>query len=497
MEFLIVLTLAASLGALATYLVHRTMGFYWTNMPVAVGLGLMALGYVTFSPLLDKGKAGMERLFYRGRWEALQELDQFNSRTGDLTDLDQWSRSLIRLVQQAMESSPVVLLLPDRRDDSFWSALAVGSTSSSSWPTDWPASWLSSITRHHDFCLAPEMFDLSSWLAGPKECREFIQEQQISVFLPLKCGHELVGLLMMGSKASERSFSKYEIELLRQVGASAAAAIEKELLYKEVRLQLEELKEIQDQLMRSGRLASVGTLAAGVAHEVNNPNFAIAGMTELLLSSPESHFKTPEALQYVNVISEMSDRIARVVQGMLVYSRSEQTPALVDLNQIADSTLRLVEHSLEGRGIGVHRAYNPNLMATQAVPNQVQQALLNLVLNAVDAMESGHTLTLSTGMDADRVWISCADTGRGISRENLARIFDAFFTTKPAGKGTGLGLHITHKIIQDSGGDIQVQSQEGEGSTFTIYLPAADAGSGGGLLQPDSTKQELEPSAAG
>ncbi len=129
---------------------------------------------------------------------------------------------------------------------------------------------------------------------------------------------------------------------------------------------------------------------------------------------------------------------------------------------------------------------------------------MNLVLNAVDAMEPGQTLTLSTGMAAGRAWISCADTGRGISRENLDRIFDAFFTTKPAGKGTGLGLHITHKIVQDSGGEIEVQSQEGEGSTFTIYLPAADApdgpavdtNEGAGLPKSAPAQQELEPSAA-
>ena len=500
-EFLVVLMVAASLGTIAIYLLHKTMGSLWTTMPVAVGLGLMALGYMTFSPLMHKSRAGMDRLFYRRRWEALQELNQFNAETENLTDLDKLSHSLIPLVQRAMECSPVVLILPDRHNDSSWSAMEVGSAVAPSSAIEWPASWLKTITRHHDFYLAPEMFALSNWLAGPKKSREFIQEQNINLFLPLKCGGQLVGLLLLGPKASGRSFSTDEIELLKQVGASAAAAIEKALLYKEVRLQLEELKETQAHLLQSGKLASVGTLAAGVAHEVNNPNFAIAGMTELLLSSPESHLKTPEALQYVTVISEMSDHISRVVQGMLVYSRNEQSSSLVDLNQVADSTLRLVAHRLDGRGIGVRRAFHPDPIATWAVPNQLQQALMNLVFNAVDAMERGQNLTLSTGMAGSRAWISCADTGSGISRENLNRIFDAFFTTKPAGKGTGLGLHITHKIVQDSGGEIEVQSQEGEGSTFTIYLPAAyvpapDTNDGVGLPQSAPPQQELEPSTA-
>jgi len=501
-ELFVVLTVAAILGSIATYLVHKIMGSLWTTMPVAMGLGLMALGYMTFSPLLHKSRAGMDRLFYRRRWEALQELNQFNARLENLTDLDKLSRSLIPLVQRAMECSPVVLILPDRHNDTVWSAMEVGNVAASTSTIDWPSPWLKTMTRYHDFYVASEMFALSNWLAGPKKNRELIQEMDINLFLPLKCGGELVGLLLLGPKASGRAFSTDEIELLKQVGVSAAAAIEKALLYKEVRLQLEELKETQAQLLQSGRLASVGTLAAGVAHEVNNPNFAIAGMTELLLARPESHLKTPEALQYVTIISEMSDRIARVVQDMLVYSRNELIPALVDLNQVADSTLRLVAHRLDGRGIRVRKAFHPNPINTRAVSNQLQQALMNLVLNAVDAMEPGQTLTLSTGMTAGRAWISCADTGRGISRENLNRIFDAFFTTKPAGKGTGLGLHITHKIVQDSGGEIEVQSQEGEGSTFTIYLPAADAPASdfddvAAQPRPAPSQQELEPSAAG
>ena len=284
-EFLVVLTVAAGLGTIATYLLHMTMGTLWTSMPVAVGLGFMALGYMTFSQLLHQCRAGMDRLFYRRRWEALQELNQFNARTENLTDLDILAHSLIPLVQRAMECSAVVLILPDRHNDSSWSARQVGSATAPSSTADWPASWLKTITRHHDFYLASEMFALPNWLAGPEGIREYIHEEDINLFLPLRCGDELVGFLMLGPKASGRSFSPEEIDLLKQVGASAAAVIEKALLYQEVRLQLEELKETQAQLLRSGKLASVGTLAAGVAHEVNNPNFAIAGMSELLLKA--------------------------------------------------------------------------------------------------------------------------------------------------------------------------------------------------------------------
>jgi two-component system NtrC family sensor kinase len=131
----------------------------------------------------------------------------------------------------------------------------------------------------------------------------------------------------------------------------------------------------------------VGTLAAGVAHEVNNPVFAISGMTELLLSNPARYLKLPQAEECLNVIAEMSNRIAKVVLGMLVYSRNDQTPSPVDLNQVADDTLRLAEHKLRSGGINVERTYSPDLPPTKAVANQLQQALMNLILNANDAMQ--------------------------------------------------------------------------------------------------------------
>ncbi|MFQ6030730.1 MAG: sensor histidine kinase, partial [Dehalococcoidia bacterium] len=283
------------------------------------------------------------------------------------------------------------------------------------------------------------------------------------------------GLLLLGTKSSGRSYSLEELNLLQAVASHAATSMENSRLYEELRLQLQELKETQAQLVQSGKLASIGTLAAGVAHEVNNPVFAIMGMTELLLSNREGHLKSSQAEEYLSVIAEMSDRIAKVVQGMLVFSRNEQTPSLVSLNQVMEDTLRLMEHKLRVSGITVEKVYCPVLPPTRAVANKLQQALMNLILNANDAMGEDGTLTLATGATDDQVWISCSDTGSGISKEDLERIFDAFFTTKPVGKGTGLGLHITHRIVEECGGEIRVESELGRGTTFTIYLPVAES----------------------
>jgi signal transduction histidine kinase len=147
-------------------------------------------------------------------------------------------------------------------------------------------------------------------------------------------------------------------------------------------------------------------------------------MTDLLLSNPARHLKSPQAEECLTVIAEMSDRIAKVVQGMLVYSRNDQTPSLVNLNQVADDTLRLVEHKLRSAGINVVRTYYPDLLFTRGVANQLQQALMNLILNANDAMGSSGTLTFSTGVCGSRVCclaptLAAASPGKTLSTYSM------------------------------------------------------------------------------
>jgi two-component system NtrC family sensor kinase len=349
----------------------------------------------------------------------------------------------------------------------------VGSDVEITLPFDNKSAWLQRVAKDDRPYLEREMLALPEWQYVPASLHRQLETLEIKVFVPLVSRQELTGLLMLGAKASGRSYSLEELNLSQAVASHAATSMENARLYEEAHLQLQELKETQAQLIQSGKLASVGTLAAGVAHEVNNPVFAIMGMTELLLSNPESHLKSAQAEEYLSVIAEMSDRIAKVVQGMLVFSRNEQTPTLVSLNQVMEDTLRLMEHKLRVSGITVQKVYCLVLPPVRVVANKLQQALMNLILNASDAM--GEDGTLTTGITDDQVWIACQDTGTGISQGDLDRIFDAFFTTKPVGKGTGLGLHITHRIVGECGGEIRVESELGRGTTFTIYVPIAEA----------------------
>ncbi|MDA0734079.1 MAG: ATP-binding protein [Chloroflexi bacterium] len=469
--FLLVIILVAGLYVLASLVIQRAFGNNFLTASFSIGVGLMVVGYLIFSPLLGKVQDGIDRAFLRKRWGPLQELLQFTTETKTMTDLNTLATSFLQLVKGAMGAKVVALLLSSQDDEPSWTSIIVGSDARISTSLDGKSLWLRRLANEDRACLAEEMFSWPEWQYAPSTVRAQVQDLNIKVFLPLRYRGEMSGLLLLGSKTSRRGYSLEELDLLEAVALHAAATMANARLYEELRIQLRELKETQAQLVQSGKLASIGTLAAGIAHEINNPLFAISGMAELLLSSPERHLKSDEATEYVTVISNMSERIAKVARGMLVFSRNDDVAIPVCLNDIANDTLRLMEHKLRSNGTSVVREYYADLPPTRVVANQLQQALMNLIINAGDAMGGAGTLTLLTGVSGGQVLVSCTDTGSGISKEAMANIFDAFFTTKAVGQGTGLGLYITHRIVENFGGEIKVVSQVGEGTTFTIYLP--------------------------
>lgn len=436
-----------------------------------VGVGLTVVLYLIFSRLFGRVQAGIGRPFLRKRWRPLQELQRFTNETRNVTNLNTLATSFLQLVIRAMDTEVGSLLLSGADRDASWSSFSLDTGAKISDSLNLENRWLQRLAKEDRACLTEEMFAWSEWQYAPGMVRADVLDLDIKVLLPLSQRGEMTGLLLLGSKNSRRRYTLEELDLLVAVARNAAPILANARLYEDLRIQLGELKETRARLVQSGKLAALGTLAAGIAHEVNNPLFAISGMAELLLISPGRHLKSKEATEYVTVISDMSDRIARLVQGLLVFARNDEVAVPVRLNEIADDTLYLMEHKLRADGIHVVRRYDPDLPPTRAVANQLQQALMNLIINAGDAMGKAGTLTLITGVSGKRVWVSCSDTGSGISEDARDKIFDAFFTTKKVGKGTGLGLYVTYQIVANAGGEITCDSRLGVGTTFTIYLP--------------------------
>ena len=232
------------------------------------------------------------------------------------------------------------------------------------------------------------------------------------------------------------------------------------------------------QVIETGRLASIGELAAGIAHEINNPVAIMvqeAGWIDDLLGEgdPCSGENLEEIMRAVTQIRTQGDRCKEITYKLLSFARkTDPTIREVELNDVVDEVIGLTSQKTRYANVSIETELNPNLPTIHASPSELQQVLLNLVNNAIDAIERpGGTVTVATKIVGDEVVLEVRDTGKGIPEANLGRIFDPFFTTKPVGQGTGLGLPICYGIVEKMGGRITVESEIEKGTTFTVFIP--------------------------
>jgi signal transduction histidine kinase len=235
----------------------------------------------------------------------------------------------------------------------------------------------------------------------------------------------------------------------------------------------EEHAQLEAQLRHTDRLATIGKLTAGVAHELNEPIGSILGFTELIEQSVDLPRQAAEDLSRIH---RAALHAREIIKKLMFFGR--QTPPgqiPVDLNAIVEEGLSLLQPRLAKEKIRVIRKTDLNLPAVLADPRQLQQVVVNLAVNAIQAMPDGGELTVATHADGDGVVLRVEDTGVGMSEETLAQIFVPFFTTKEVGQGIGLGLSVVHGIVTAHHGTIRVESEEGVGSRFVIQLPARGA----------------------
>lgn len=232
---------------------------------------------------------------------------------------------------------------------------------------------------------------------------------------------------------------------------------------------IDELQRLNEQLIRAEKLAAMGTLAAGVAHEVNNPLASISSLVQMMRSQEGHSVETRERL---NLISAQIDRIKQVTQDMTNFARSRPAAkSETDINSVVRTALRLASFDKAFQDLDIRTDLGEGLPAVFADEDQLQQVFLNLFLNARDAMAEGGTLTVTTRIDTGHIRVEIADTGVGIDTEAATQIFDPFYTTKPAGKGTGLGLAVCYGIVTGHGGRIEVGENQPSGTRFLVFLP--------------------------
>jgi signal transduction histidine kinase len=354
----------------------------------------------------------------------------------------------------------------------------------------------------HEYLFADLPPALSSFLSGSESLRwgsrqqarfpGLFPENQSALGIHLRYRGQVLGALVVESAVQE-AFSIYDEQVLAVIASHLASLLEYnsrtmeleklvsqlEETQQELRARIGAQREAEARLVQAAKLAAVGEMAAGVAHELNNPLTSVVGFTELAIESlpPDSATRTD-----LEIVMREARRARSVVRRLLDFARQGETVRVrADINEIVDDVIVLTKHLLHINGVALELRLGENVPWVLMDRNQIKQVIINLVNNALYAMPSGGSLCLQTSLEHHRqrpgICLVVKDTGVGIPPENLERIFEPFFTTRGSQGGTGLGLSVTYGIVTDHGGRIEVESRIGLGTTFVVWLPLEEAAS--------------------
>lgn len=317
------------------------------------------------------------------------------------------------------------------------------------------------------------------------------------ICVPLRSKSELIGSIYLDTTDSKHFFKEEDVAFLEGFANLAGIAIENAKSYREIQSLNEnleqkveertrELREAQAQLIQSEKMASLGMLVAGVAHEINTPMGSISSNNDMFRRGFEKlkqYFdesaaaSNPEILKRIMVLENLSkvnktacERITGIIKSLRNFARLDEGELKsVDIHEGIESTLSLLDHLSRDR-IRFVRDYG-DIPRLQCYANELNQVFMNILVNACQAIEGKGEVRIKTILQSGKVYVEFSDTGAGISPENIGKIFDPGFTTKGVGVGTGLGLAISYKIMKKHGGGIDVKSERGKGSTFTLHFP--------------------------
>jgi len=314
--------------------------------------------------------------------------------------------------------------------------------------------------------------------------------------LPVSTGNKLVGILVVSS-LKRQAFAQDHLEMMLSVATMAASVIQRAQLFRKLeeeksrleraneeinklnrnlKAKIEDLKEAQNQIIETERLAVAGSLAAGVAHEINNPIGVIINRIECLQAETQEKELSDDLMNDLNTIDRYARRISMIVEDLSIFSRttySESDFNRIDINDVLTDVFFLVEQKINGRKIQLLKNLYPGSLFIMGDSDRLEQVFINIIDNAIHAVSDKGVITVSTRAEDKYIQTEISDSGTSILEEHLDKIYDPFFTTKEVGKGTGLGLTISHAIIKDHNGSISVDSQVNKGTTFTIIFPKA------------------------
>jgi len=435
---------------------------------------------LSFQPLRNKFQRTVDKLFFRDRYDYHKTLKDLSGAVTSILSLEKLLNVIVGNVTEVMHISRGSLLLWDKKAEEFRIRFGKGLRKEtidrvSFRKGDYFIEWLEREKK----IFSPEEIEALhrnkefSTVEDKKERELFetlgkLKEIGAMLCVPLMVKGRLIAIFGLDNKMSGDMFSAEDFELLSTVANQAAIAIENAMLY-------EEMREMEKSLHRADKLAAIGTLASSIAHEIRNPLVSIKTFTQLALRK----FNNRDFLdKFKAIVPEEMERLENILNQLLNFGRpSEPEFHSINVEEVIDTILSLMNTELSQSNIQVIKLYGNDVPQIMADGEQLKQVFMNLVLNAIHAMPEGGSLKVITALGqelagrniSDYISIELQDTGGGIPEKNLDNLFSPFFTTKE--RGTGLGLSISRRIIEEHNGRINVKSELGKGTTFTIKLP--------------------------
>jgi signal transduction histidine kinase len=405
-------------------------------------------------PLERKVEEFIDRFFYPERYFFRLKFFEFTRTLLNLLDLPTLLEATVNFISQALIVDQVGIWILESESDSYRLFSQRGVPWEKPFPQDSPL-----IVYLRKSERAVELEYIKNIESLQPEVREIIAARS-SLIIPLQGEEGLLGFILVGDKRNEKKFTIMEIEALESLAPAVAMAISRALLY-------QDLKKKDHQMMQSEKLAALGEMAASFVHGIRNPLGIILGSAETL----RRRMPEPVPSEMIQFISEESERINHMLTSFLGFAKPKApTFREVDLKEILERTMDLISTPARNQRVQIQKEYPEGKVLMFLDPEQVREALVNLEINALEAMPRGGTLRIVlTRKENTDVTIRISDTGVGIPSGQESKIFDPFFTTKE--QGTGLGLSIVHSVVKNHGGTISVMNNDGKGTTFILTLP--------------------------
>jgi len=440
------------------------------NFSLSTLVLLIVVGFI-FPKMRFRTEEALERALFQRRVDYRETLLRSSKEMVSIVDIEQLSNRLVRTVARALGSEKASLYLLDEIKGSYKLKTGVGIDKEPFEQTNVLSrdDAVVRILQSQRECVVREELEMAREDPNAQRVAGRMGELDAEISVPIISKEKLIGILNLGHKEGKEIYSDEDIEVLSTLANQAAIAIENARLY-------ENLKQSQNTLRRADRLSSLGLLTAGLAHEIRNPLVAIRTFTQLL---PERYNDAEFRDGFQGLALKEVDRICGLINDLLSFARPSRPKVVQEnMNDVIDGITRILESEAKEKNVEITRDFTGDLPTVWIDREQMKQVFMNLVLNAIQSMKNqGGALSISTrfhsrdqsGQPGQFVQVEIRDTGVGIPEGNLDHIFDPFFTNKD--EGSGLGLSISHQIVQEHGGYIAVESEVGAGTSFFVNIP--------------------------